>query len=538
MAKKNLSLFLPLIVIMTFSVLTLYVANRLDLIPWILLESVTIYILLLSFNQQIRSALWILYICILGLQIVSIYSSGYYIIPLTISNYKEAAALGSNTLIFLSSLWIVFFLSSFIILHVKNNYFFPGFKRVLICILCVVILACPTPLNIFAQTLFSYYKQISYVPSYNYPTLSKHYLKVNIWSGDAPAKISTENVRNIIVIFTEGMSAGIIDDVNQKNINITPNLNKLYSESAVFYNYFNHTAATFRGLRGQLTSAYQYKDGINDNQDGFAQISNEKVLSDYSNRLVSLPEILNKHGYKTLFLSSTDKNSTLNTMLKSMPFTHVYGMGDFEGYQDDRMTDKQTFSALIKLLAEQQDQPFFIGVYPSGTHHGRDSPDLKYKDGKNSYYNKFYNYDAQLGEFIKYFNSSKFAKDTTLIITADHSTFPTPEFKNSFGISANYFVDQIPLIIHGSGIHPQKIDAHANNSLSLAPTILQLLNINNEPNFFLGCSLFDKHCKSRFSNISAVGDVYYHTAPGVFPAYNVEEIPTSLDIKEFYNISG
>jgi phosphoglycerol transferase MdoB-like AlkP superfamily enzyme len=291
-------------------------------------------------------------------------------------------------------------------------------------------------------------------------------------------------------------------------------------------------------LRGQLTSAYQYKDGINSQQNGFAQISNEQVTSTYQRRLVSLPEILNKYGYKTYFLASTDRNSTLNTMLKSMPFTHVYGMGDFDGYQDDRMTDKQTFTALKALLSEQQHQPFFIGVYPSGTHHGRDSPDLKYKDGKNPYYNKFYNYDAQLGDFIKYFDKSEFSENTLLIITADHSTYPTPEFKNSFGINANYFVDKIPLIVHSADTIPQKIDAHSYNSLSLAPTILQLINVNNEPNYFLGCSLFDEYCRSQFSNMSAVGDSYYKTSSGVYPEYNVTELPESPSIKEFYNISG
>lgn len=39
-------------------------------------------------------------------------------------------------------------------------------------------------MNVLSQTLFSYYKQMSYRPSYNYPELSKQYLKVGIWNSD------------------------------------------------------------------------------------------------------------------------------------------------------------------------------------------------------------------------------------------------------------------------------------------------------------------------------------------------------------------
>lgn len=215
---------------------------------------------------------------------------------------------------------------------------------------------------------------------------------------------------NVIVLFTEGMSYSVIDSDNKKGLQLTPNIDMLLNDSLVFQNYFNHTTATFRGLRGQLTSAYQYKDGIGANQDGFFEISNENVKAIFDKRLISLPEILEKYGYKTIFLSSTEKNSTLNAMLKTMSFNEVYGMGDFGYYQNDRMTDKQTFLSLEKLIEKNKNKIFFIGVYTSGTHHAMDSPDLRYKDGKNSYYNKFYNYDTQLGLFINYLKRSGLMK--------------------------------------------------------------------------------------------------------------------------------
>ncbi len=96
-------------------------------------------------------------------------------------------------------------------------------------------------------------------------------------------------------------------------------------------------------------------------------------------------------------------------MLKTLNFDKVLGMGDFIGYQRDRMTDKQTFNALQYFyVLKKIKRTLFIGVYPSGTHHGQDSPNEKYFDGSNPLYNKFYNYDFQLGKFVDFFGAVHF----------------------------------------------------------------------------------------------------------------------------------
>lgn len=43
-------------------------------------------------------------------------------------------------------------------------------------------------------------------------------------------------------------------------------------------------------------------------------------------------------------------------MLKTLNFDKVLGMGDFIGYQRDRMTDKQTFNALQYFLRSQENK--------------------------------------------------------------------------------------------------------------------------------------------------------------------------------------
>ncbi|MED9469253.1 sulfatase-like hydrolase/transferase, partial [Escherichia marmotae] len=260
------------------------------------------------------------------------------------------------------------------------------------------------PVYAFYETAKLYYLQQTYKPSKKIGDAGKSFLKSSLFINPIENNNSFKE-RNVIVIFTEGFSSEIIGNTKSGVLPVTPNLNKLSNEALSFKNYYNHTAATFRGLRGQLTSGYQFRDGLTDSGTGIAQLSNSEINNIYLHRQTSLPDILKEYGYKSYFIASTEKNSPLNTMLKTLNFDKVLGMGDFIGYQRDRMTDKQTFNALRNFLSslENKKEHFFIGVYPSGTHHGQDSPNEKYFDGSNPLLNKFYNYDFQLGKFVDFF---------------------------------------------------------------------------------------------------------------------------------------
>lgn len=486
-------------------------------------------------RRRIGYFFWLMYCLLLGCQVASLSSTGNFIIPLTLSNLGEYRAVGNEALAKMVGVVFSFIIFSLFFLRVK-----PVLKTNKIIALLVLLIFIPGAIYHSVTTSYFFYKQSFYRPSYDYPEIAKKYLKFDIYHPGAQVDsyIKTRP-KSVIVIFTEGFSSKVIDRENNKGLKLTPNIDSYYKEGLVFKNYYNHTAATFRGLRGQLTSAYQYKDGIDGKGEGFFQISSGKVNDTYKHRLISLPEILNDYGYNTYFLASTEKESNLNALLKTMPFKKVYGMEDFSWHKNDRMSDKKTFESLKELLSEQdREKPFFIGVYPSGTHHGMDSPDLIYNEGKNAFYNKFHNYDAQLGGFVRFFKDSPYYKNTILIITADHSTFPVPEFKSSFDIHANFFVDTIPLIILGNDIKSNIVDAKGYNSLSLAPTILNVLGINNHSNYFLGCSLFDKQCVSEFSHQSAIGDDFYQIKKMDNDKYDTFPDEKNKKIIEYYNVSG
>ena len=505
------------------------------------LTSVAIFLIK---RKIVSNILWGGYLSILGVQAASLFSSGQYLMPLALSNAAEIESLGIGEVIKVVFIFVLFVIVSFVTM--PSGALIKRIKYYKFNLFCIVLLLMCSfissgPVYAFYETAKLYYLQQTYKPSKKIGDAGKSFLKSSLFINPIENNNSFKE-RNVIVIFTEGFSSEIIGNTKSGVLPVTPNLNKLSNEALSFKNYYNHTAATFRGLRGQLTSGYQFRDGLTDSGTGIAQLSNSEINNIYLHRQTSLPDILKEYGYKSYFIASTEKNSPLNTMLKTLNFDKVLGMGDFIGYQRDRMTDKQTFNALRNFLSslENKKEHFFIGVYPSGTHHGQDSPNEKYFDGSNPLLNKFYNYDFQLGKFVDFFRRSSFYNNTLLIITSDHSTFPSTEYKKAFNSDSHYFVDNIPFLVIGRDITPEVLDADGKNSLSFAPTVLHMLGIQYSMNYFLGCSLFDKECISPFSHLSAIGSDYFITSK----ENHVELIPNNSDseliklAERFYNISG
>ncbi|HBV2904098.1 LTA synthase family protein [Citrobacter braakii] len=461
--------------------------------------------------------------------------------PLALSNSAEFEALGIKTFVKVVGVFLVFVLFSQVSVW-RGRATTNKIVNITFAIISLIVsFFAQGPIYELYTTVKYYYLQVTFKPNAKIGEAGNVFLKSNFFTQPIESSLNFKNY-NVIVIFAEGISSEVIGKTNGRTFSVTPNIDRLKNEGINFTNYFNHTAATFRGLRGQLTSGFQYRDGVTNEGTGIDQLSTTEIDNIYLHRQVSLPEILTKFGYHNYFIASTEKSSPLNTMLKTLRFDNVLGMGDFVGYQNDRMTDKQTFNALQDFLRskEKDHERFFIGVYPSGTHHGQDSPNEKFSDGKNAYYNKFYNYDYQLGKFVDFFKNSSFYDNTLLVITTDHATFPSTDYKKSFNSTAPFFVNRIPLIILGKNVKPQVVDAQGTNSLSLAPTLLQMLGIQYSMNYFLGCSLFDATCNSAFSHSTAIGDDFFMTNKDgtvTLLPYNDDSEAKHL-IKQFYNISG
>jgi arylsulfatase A-like enzyme len=97
------------------------------------------------------------------------------------------------------------------------------------------------------------------------------------------------------------------------------------------------------------------------------------------------------------------------------------------------------------------------------------------------------------------FQNSDLADNTIIVFTADHASYVDmgwnqafPDYERAFGS-----LDRVPFFIYYKGVKPQKVDAQGRNSLDMAPTLLDYLDVS-APNYFLGSSLFLQKDPSRY----------------------------------------
>lgn len=351
-----------------------------------------------------------------------------------------------------------------------------------------------------------------------------------IYQQGFPAEITANltSKPNVIVVFTEGMSARWMDTYGSVNPGVTPNLDRLANGSLVITNYYNHTAATFRGLRGQLTSGHQEIDGYNAEGTGIGQRDISGDITAVSR--ASIPDILRAQGYRSMFFLS--QQEYINKMIETLGFDRVLGRdylydahvrGATQGARPKYLSDTQLFDSMLsELEAHPADKPFFAAMYNFQTHAFLDG-ESKYGKGDNIVLNRFHTYDRDIGHFVERFMASRLHENTLLLFTADHSTFPGPNAVAADNRVPGYFVDKIPLLIYWKGVEHRVIDVGGKNSLDLAPSLLSLLGVEKAHNLFLGCTFFEQCDLDRVSNI---GGEYIQT--DALGSYGDAEVPEAL----------
>lgn len=325
---------------------------------------------------------------------------------------------------------------------------------------------------------------------------------------------------NVIVLFAEGISMEVLDVSNDMGLELTPNLDQLYQKSLVFANYYNHTAATFAGLKGQLYSGFFYPNGVNEPK----KIEESKYF-----KFVSLIDILKANGYSTSFINVESQTPFIVDYFDSFHFDSIYSKK-----VDYSLSDKEAFQ-LLESAIEEAESPYCIAMYNLGTHHGFDSPDVKYKDGKNPLLNRYHNYDAQLGVFLNSLQNKNLLDNTILIVTTDHASYYSPEFKKIFKNSSGLFIDRVPLIFYWNGVEHEVIDVDGRNSVDFTPTVMDMLDVNGE-NYFLGTSLFLKE-KNHYNTMSTVLKYFYYTGNNKVEPVESGYLDNIWSIRKFHSIS-
>ena len=334
---------------------------------------------------------------------------------------------------------------------------------------------------------------------------------------------------NIIVFFTEGTSARLLEPYNNSVKDLTPNISAFAShqDTMVITNYFNHTAATYHGLHGQMCSLWPFNPGT------VVGAMNNML----HNKYFSLANYLSNLGYKTHFLYSQRRDDTyLDELAGNIGFedvadgedlSHRYLSSVFWGPKG-YISDQKLFTALNNFLHSQdksRDQPFFLTIYNFETHAfvvDLAEDGKKFGNGRNSILNSIYNLDTAFGLFWKEFLASELAQNTIVIFTTDHAHYPEKPFVDVVTDEdqgyKHLFFDRIPLIIYDpTREHPMSFNAEYRSSIDFAPSIIHYLGFPNVSNPFNGISIFDKTTRKgdNIAMASVSGEFYWADGNGI-----------------------
>lgn len=449
---------------------------------------------IISRNKLLGHLINFILLLIIGIEIIVYRFAGNYVSLIMVTNLESIQGISGKTILYL--LYIIPFIVALCIPTPKIEVrFYKSFSKCgLVCVLLFTEFVVwnsggnASPIensillfrNIYARQ--ERYNKIAQSGNSDFGMLDSMFYKDTI--GNYISFPLQKKNPDVVLIFTEGLSQNIIDDERK----IMPNVRMYEDRSFNFINYYNHTAATYRGLIGQLYSGHQY----NNNDE---------------NTLISLQKIMHDNGYQTTLINTEPNNQDFTNYLKTFDFDRIVTSNN----TDTWLRDDEAYELLGNEVKEcyENSKPDFIVIYTFGTHATFDESNVKYGDGKNGLLNRFANADYYFGEFMRNFENNEKYNDLVVVFTTDHCTYEDEDFIRTFEPSytrEDYFCDQIPLLIWNNKIEAQEINAEGRNSLCFAPTLLDFLDIDGD-NYFLGGSLFtDNDVNNLIDKVYAIPD--------------------------------
>jgi phosphoglycerol transferase MdoB-like AlkP superfamily enzyme len=271
---------------------------------------------------------------------------------------------------------------------------------------------------------------------------------------------------NVIVLLQESMGSEFVGSLGGRNL--TPNIDRIAAEGMSFTHLYASGTRTVRGMEAVTTA--------------LAPVPPESVVKRTNNEgLHNLASIAKTAGYAPTFIyggygtfdnmnaffGSNGWKVVDRTDMPSAKFANIWGIAD-EALMDNALDvfDKQiergeqVFSVV---MSTSNHKPFTFpagipGVAASGG--GRDAG-VRYAD-------------YAIGHFFDKLQTRKWAKDTMLVIVADHGA----RVYGRAEVPVSTY--EIPMVIHAPAyIRPQRIDTLA-SQIDVAPTILGLLHLSYE----------------------------------------------------------
>ncbi len=478
-------------------------------------------------------ALWgisvVLLVCIWGVNIGIMYFTGLYLSPLMLGVADGAVGVASGPLTILvgASIIVILAIFGYIFRKIIHTYHGSSFRQWAYYSLALVAVSL---FSLFGLSSFKNTPEFTVAKNfYNFFLGTKTEAKLSpvikekmerfglIYNTDdfhlahkeqaftSGARLLSDNLiankPNVIIIFFESFSSRLTSVYNKNVVDLTPGLEQMASDrhTTVFKKFYNASTPTINGIISQLCSFLP--------PTGYTEVEDNKNLQRL--RLLCLPTILKDNGYKSAtYITAVDKEfENKNSIFTSMDTDGIYGQDELKNIIKGEplswgYSDHQLYPAMWRLIEQKKQEPFLMMLSTVDTHAPFDLAQdmVMYREGDSNVLNSYRTADDAFAKFWKEFRQSKYYSNTIVVAVADHAVFPGADIKKLFPSDANKlsFYDETMFMMYvPQGKLPKEVDMYS-SSMDVAPTLLQVLNINT-PNSFEGHSIFDD--RSKYQNV-------------------------------------
>jgi phosphoglycerol transferase MdoB-like AlkP superfamily enzyme len=281
-----------------------------------------------------------------------------------------------------------------------------------------------------------------------------------------------EKKLNIILITVESLSADYLTKFGNKN-KITPFMDNWFHDGALFTHFYATGTRTIRGLEA-LTLSIPPTAG----QSIVKRPDNEKLFN--------LGHVLQERGYDTAFLyGGMGYFDNMNAFYEG----NGYRIVDQNQFTSEEVTFKNAWGVSDDIIFNRtikeadndfsQDKPFFFQIMTTTNHRpysypeGKiDIPSGKSREGAVKYT------DYAIQEFIKTAKTKPWFDNTIFVMVADHCAGSAR--KTDLPVDKYH----IPLFIYAPKHVPVVENTTLSSQIDVAPTLLGLLNLRYESQFY------------------------------------------------------
>ena len=337
---------------------------------------------------------------------------------------------------------------------------------------------------------------------------SKHPLKRK--ADFSPGK--TQIRPNIVLIVMEGWPSRWMGMTSKKDSD-TPFFDELSKKGLLFTRYIASGTYTSHGIASMLASIPVFPN-IN------------FVTSSYvQNRYSSIPGILNKRGYHTLFQQGYFPGSSrVDRFMRALGIEKIITQFDFKNYEQisDRwgIWDEYSFDRFHEEIGKLE-EPFLAILHTSTTHSPGEVPDPKWNHHppgtfEGEWRNTLRYSDASMKRFFEKAPTHNSYANTLFIVTSDHTSY----------VDRNEILNgsRIPLLFYtpNGDLKPGK-----NNTIGmqqdLLPTVMDYLGLRITHSS-AGQSLFSKNPDKAFA-VHFSGQFYFWFQKGAIVRFSTSLKP-------------